>query len=154
RQVSVASARGTTARLVSSLGEPLAHPCGSLTHAFPSPEALAGAEPSLLTLPRARAATIRVMARQLADGHLQLGPGADRDEARQRLLAIPGVGPWTAEYIAMRALADTDAFPVTDLGVRHGLTALGAPAGPEAARALSERWRPWRAYAVQHLWGV
>ena len=83
-----------------------------------------------------------------------MSAGADRDEARRRLLEIPGIGPWTAEYIAMRALADTDAFPATDLGVLHGLAALGIPAGARSAADRSSRWRPWRAYAVQHLWSV
>jgi len=158
QQVSVASARGTAARIVASLGEPLAQPLGSLTHLFPSPEALAATDPALLPVPAARAATIRALAQQLAGGRLTLDPGADRDETRRLLLEIPGIGPWTAEYIAMRALADTDAFPATDLGVLRGLAALGGdPAAPphsKAASALSERWRPWRAYAVLHLWGV
>lgn len=154
QQVSVASARGTAARIVVSLGEPLAQPLGSLTHTFPAPEAIIAADPAELPVPAARAATIRALARELAAGSLELDPGADRDEARRRLLEIPGIGPWTAEYVAMRALADTDAFPATDLGVLRGLAALGAAPGANAASALSERWRPWRAYAVMHLWGV
>ena len=158
QQVSVASARRTATRIVGSLGEPLAQPLGSLTHLFPTPEVLAEAEPALLPVPAARAATIRALAETLADGRITLDPGADRDETRRRLLEIPGIGPWTAEYVAMRALADTDAFPATDVGVLRGLSALGAPLGAppdaKAASALSERWRPWRAYAVMHLWGV
>jgi AraC family transcriptional regulator, regulatory protein of adaptative response / DNA-3-methyladenine glycosylase II len=152
QQVSVASARGTAARIVASLGEPLAQPLGSLTHLFPTPEALAEADPALLPVPAARAATIRTLAAALAGARIALGPGADRDETRRRLLEIPGVGPWTAEYVAMRALADTDAFPATDLGVVRSLSALGVEGGAKAAAALSERWRPWRAYAVMHLW--
>ena len=154
QQVSVASARRTAARIVESLGEPLAQPLGSLTNLFPSPEALAEADPALLPMPAARAATIQALARQSARGDIALSAGADRDEARRRLLEIPGIGPWTAEYVAMRALADTDAFPATDLGVLRGLAALGAAPGAKAARALSEHWRPWRAYAAQHLWGL
>jgi AraC family transcriptional regulator of adaptative response / DNA-3-methyladenine glycosylase II len=154
QQVSVASARGTAARLVASLGEPLAQPAGSLTHTFPSSEALADADPSLLPMPAARAATVRALAKESADGAIALDAGADREEMRRRLLQIRGIGPWTAEYVAMRALADTDAFPASDLGVLQGLAALGAPATPKTAAELSERWRPWRAYAVQHLWGV
>jgi len=125
-----------------------------LTHLFPSPQALAEADPALLRMPAARAASVRALASELAAGAVELDPGADRDETRRRLLQIPGIGSWTVEYIAMRALADTDAFPDTDLGVLRGLTALGAAPGAKAATALSERWRPWRAYAVMHLWGA
>ena len=154
QQVSVVSARRTAARIVASLGDPLTQPFGTLTGLFPSPETLAAADPAELPVPAARAATIRALARELAARTVELDPGADRDEARERLLAIPGIGPWTAEYIAMRALADTDAFPATDLGVLRGLAALGAAAGAQAATALSERWRPWRAYAAMHLWSA
>ena len=78
--------------------------------------------------------------------------GSDRGEARARLLALPGIGPWTTEYIAMRALRDPDAFLPSDLGVRHALEGLGHDGRPAAAERLAERWRPYRAYAVQHLW--
>ena len=154
QQVSVASARATAARLVTSLGRPLAQPVGSLTHLFPSAEALTDADPVLLPMPATRAATVRAVARATAAGSIELGAGADRDETRRRLLEIRGIGPWTTEYIAMRALADPDAFPSTDLGVLQGLAALRAPATPKAALDLAERWRPWRAYAVQHLWAA
>ncbi len=105
-------------------------------------------------MPAARATTIRTLGRAAADGSLDLSRGADRDETRRRLLEIPGIGPWTAEYVAMRALADSDAFPATDLGIRRGLETLLQPASPTAAERLSQRWRPWRAYAAQHLWSV
>jgi AraC family transcriptional regulator of adaptative response / DNA-3-methyladenine glycosylase II len=154
QQVSLASARGTAARLVAGFGEPLAQPHGSLTHTFPSPHAVAGADPALLPMPATRAATLLTVARMTADGGLDLSAGADRDETRRRLLEIRGVGPWTAEYVGMRALADTDAFPAADLGVLRGLAALGTRATPRTAIEMAERWRPWRAYAVQHLWGA
>jgi AraC family transcriptional regulator of adaptative response / DNA-3-methyladenine glycosylase II len=153
QQVSLASARGSAARLVAGLGEPLAHTHGLLTHTFPSPQALAAADPALLRMPAARAETLRSLARTVG-GDLDLSAGADRDETRRRLLEIRGIGPWTAEYVAMRALADTDAFPATDLGVLHGLAALDAPNTPRGAGERAERWRPWRAYAVQHLWAA
>ncbi len=160
QQVSVASARGTAARIVRSLGEPLAQSLGSLTHVFPTAEALLESDDSLFPLPASRRETLRELARSSADGILDLDLGADRDETRRRLLEIPGVGPWTTEYVSMRALADTDAFPATDLGVLRGLAALGAPAAGAAAgaraasaTALAERWRPWRSYAVLLLWG-
>lgn len=154
QQVSVASARRTAARLAADFGEPLARPDGALACTFPSPQALAGADSARLPMPQARATALRALARAAADGDLDLRPGADRDEARHRLLAIRGIGPWTAEYVAMRALADPDAFPATDLGVLRGLAALGAPAQPPGVVARAERWRPWRAYAVQHLWAA
>jgi AraC family transcriptional regulator, regulatory protein of adaptative response / DNA-3-methyladenine glycosylase II len=152
QQVSVASARITAARLVQTFGAPLAQPDGALTHAFPAAEALAGADPALLPMPAARARSIRALATAVADGRLHLGPGADREEIARRLLELPGIGPWTVSYIAMRALADTDAFPATDLGVLRGLAAIGGPSEARGAAAYAERWRPWRAYAAQHLW--
>ena len=79
-----------------------------------------------------------------------LAPGAP--DVRARLLALPGIGPWTAEYVAMRALRDPDAFLPTDLGVRHALERLGEDGAPASAARLAERWRPFRAYALQHLW--
>jgi len=146
QQISVAGARTLAGRLTSALGAPLPESLagGALTHAFPSSAALAAAGSAELPLTRARAHAVRTLATALADGSLALDPGADRDATRERLLTLPGVGPWTAEYVAMRALGDPDAFPATDLGVRKALERLG-PVDPE-------RWRPWRAYAVQHLW--
>jgi AraC family transcriptional regulator of adaptative response / DNA-3-methyladenine glycosylase II len=82
------------------------------------------------------------------------GGGADREQAASALAALPGVGPWTVAYVAMRALGDADAFPASDLGVRHALARLGEPADPVAAERRSAPWRPFRAYALQHLWGV
>jgi AraC family transcriptional regulator, regulatory protein of adaptative response / DNA-3-methyladenine glycosylase II len=159
QQVSVSSARGTAARIVSSLGEPLAQSFDSLTRVFPTAQALLDCDDSLLPVPASRRQTIRELARRTTAGELDLDAGADRDETRRRLMEVPGVGPWTTEYVSMRALADTDAFPATDLGVLRGLAALRAPAAGAAAparaasaSALAERWRPWRAYAVMHLW--
>lgn len=154
QQVSVAGARTLAGRLTAALGEPLPDPAAddALTHAFPSAATLAAADPATLPLTRARAHALVVLCGALADGSLALDPGADRDAARERLLTLPGIGPWTAEYVAMRALGDPDAFPATDLGVRHALEQLGHAGDHAAATALAERWRPWRAYAVQHLW--
>ena len=92
------------------------------------------------------------LCRALAEGELRLDAGADRAEARRRLLALPGIGPWTAGYVAMRALGDPDVFLAEDLGVRHALRRLGGPDDPRAARALAAAWAPWRSYASQHLW--
>jgi AraC family transcriptional regulator of adaptative response / DNA-3-methyladenine glycosylase II len=154
QQVSVAAARSTAGRRVASFGEPLAQPAGPLTHIFPSPEALADVDPARLPLPAGRALTIRALCRQIATGTIVLDAGSDRDETRRMLLGISGIGPWTAEYIAMRALADTDAYPATDLGVVRGFAALGFPVNARSTADRSRRWRPWRAYAVQHLWSA
>ncbi|HVR05967.1 MAG TPA: AlkA N-terminal domain-containing protein [Solirubrobacteraceae bacterium] len=158
QQISVAAARTAAARLTQALGEPLADPDGGLTHLFPAPGAIAAADPALLAASRAvgvgrRRETLRALTRLLAEGELVLDPGADREEVGARLLQVPGVGPWTAQYVAMRALADPDAFLPSDLGVRRGLEALGHPGDPRSAERSAERWRPWRAYALQHLWG-
>jgi AraC family transcriptional regulator of adaptative response / DNA-3-methyladenine glycosylase II len=144
QQVSLAAARTLAGRLVAAAGEPLPEPDGTLTHAWPAPEAIVEVAPSL-PMPRARQRAVAAMAGALADG-LELRPGVDLAETRTRLLDLPGIGPWTAEYIAMRALADPDAWMPTDLGVRHGLERLGV--GAEAAEA----WRPFRAHAIMHLW--
>lgn len=152
QQVSVGGARTLAGRLVADYGEPLARPLGTITHRFPTAHALAGADPQRLGMPRARARALSGLARALAEGELVLDVGVARDEAREQLLALPGIGPWTSEYIAMRALRDPDAYLPTDLGVRRALEALGHDGQPAAARAVAEHWRPYRAYAVQHLW--
>ncbi len=152
QQVSVAAARGLAARLVRSFGRPLARPIGGVTHVFPPMATLAGVDPAALAMPRARAGTVIAVARALATGELVLDEGADRQATAATLLALPGIGPWTAGYVAMRALRDPDAFIPGDLGVRRALEALGQEAGGHSSTSLAERWRPYRAYAVQHLW--
>jgi AraC family transcriptional regulator of adaptative response / DNA-3-methyladenine glycosylase II len=103
-------------------------------------------------MPRARADALVGLCRALAEGSLRLDPGADREDARRALLALPGIGPWTAGYVAMRALGDPDVFLVEDLGVRHALARLGGPSDQREARALAQAWAPWRSYASQYLW--
>jgi AraC family transcriptional regulator of adaptative response / DNA-3-methyladenine glycosylase II len=152
QQVSIRGACTLAGRLVADRGERLARPLGSVTHVFPSAHALADADPDRLALPRARGRALQALVTALASGELVLDAGAAREEARSRLLALPGIGPWTSEYIAMRALRDPDAFMASDLGVRHALEALGHDGRPAAAAALAERWRPYRAYALQYLW--
>lgn len=100
----------------------------------------------------ARRRTLQGLARELASGGLAIDPGSDRDEVRAQLAAIPGIGEWTIEYIAMRALADPDAFLPSDLGVKRALARLGQHTTPRNAARIAQRWRPWRAYALQHLW--
>lgn len=146
QQVSVAAARTLTGRLVAALGEPT--PWG--LRSFPTPAALRSAGVDRLRavgLTEARALSLHALAAALDEG-LDLGPGADREVARAALAALPGVGPWTVEYVALRALGDPDAFPAHDLVLRR---VLGVSDAREAA-ARAERWRPWRGYAAQHLW--
>lgn len=152
QQVSVAGARTLAGRLVASHGTPLPEADGSLTHCFPTPDALAAVDPAGLAMPRSRAAALVGLARALADGEVVLDPGVDRAATSARLVELPGIGPWTASYVAMRALGDPDAFIPSDLGVRHAVERLGEPGSPRSVAALGEAWRPWRSYAVLHLW--
>jgi AraC family transcriptional regulator of adaptative response / DNA-3-methyladenine glycosylase II len=147
QQVTVAAARTLAGRLAARYGAPLPEPSGGLTRLFPSPASLAEADPADLAMPAARQRALRGLCAALADGSVRLDPGVDRDEAGAALLALPGIGPWTVSYVRMRALADPDAYLPTDIGVRHGLRAAGAAGEPG-----SETWRPWRSYAVHHLW--
>lgn len=154
QQVSTAAARTHAARLVSAHGEPIDDPAGGLTHLFPDPAALAQLDPQTLALPHSRRRTLLGLVAALAAGEIGLGPGADWQQARAQLRALPGLGPWTVEIVAMRALGDPDAFPGGDLGVVKAARGLGLPSTPAALAAASTRWRPWRAYAVQHLWAT
>ena len=153
QQVSTAAARTHAARLVLAVGDRITDPGGGLTHLWPTCDAVAAVDPEVLRLPRARRATVLRLAGALADGEVDLDPGADRARARAQLHALPGIGPWTVETVAMRALGDPDAFLPGDLGVVVAARALGLGEG----RALLERaarWAPYRAYAIQHLWAV
>jgi AraC family transcriptional regulator, regulatory protein of adaptative response / DNA-3-methyladenine glycosylase II len=152
QQVSVAAARGLAARLVAAYGKPLDAPVGSVTHTFPTADVLTETDPASFPMPRTRQRTLHELTARLADGRLGLHPGAERDETEQALLTVPGIGPWTAGYIRMRALADPDVLLATDLGVRQGLVAAGLPDDARAATTIAERWRPWRSYAQLHLW--
>jgi AraC family transcriptional regulator, regulatory protein of adaptative response / DNA-3-methyladenine glycosylase II len=148
QQVSVAGARTLTARLLAA-GPPLAEPVGTLTRAFPRATTLAEADLSAVGLTGARRRTVHALARALADGDIALDPGADRDEAGRALLAVPGIGPWTAALVRLRGLADPDVWLPGDLALRRSLTALGSSDTDAATR-----WRPWRSYAVMHLWAL
>jgi len=152
QQVTVRGATTLAGRLVRAFGRPLDRAEDGLTHLFPRPEALADADLASIGLPRARAATIRGLARGVARGEIALDASHGLEDAVARLVAVPGIGAWTAHYIAMRALGEPDAFPAADLGLRR---ALGNGAGPLAPARVAERaeaWRPWRAYAAMHLW--
>jgi AraC family transcriptional regulator of adaptative response / DNA-3-methyladenine glycosylase II len=154
QQISVSAARTVVGRLVQQCGEPLEHPVGSVTHVFPPADVVAAADPEKLPMPRARGRTLVALGVAAASGDLVLESGADRLEVRRRLQEVPGIGPWTAEYFAMRALRDPDAFPAGDLGLRRALERLGHDGSPAGAAALAEGWRPYRAYALQYLWGT
>jgi AraC family transcriptional regulator of adaptative response / DNA-3-methyladenine glycosylase II len=151
QQVSVAAARTLAGRFAAAFGTAVESPFESLSTAFPGPERIANLDAEeivRLGILRSRAEAIMELAKAVADGVIALTPGADVDETSRKLSTLPGIGEWTAQYIAMRALAWPDAFPHTDLGVRR---AMGMKK-PKEVLAAAEAWRPWRAYAVMHLW--
>ena len=137
QQVSVAGARTVAGRLTRSLGRTLPQPVGSLTHLFPTVEALAEADPEGLPMPRSCGRALTGLAAAVAADEVDLDPGADRARSRAQLLARPGIGPWTADYLVMRALGDPDVFLSTDLGVRHALAAWPDGPGPPAVGPLA-----------------
>jgi AraC family transcriptional regulator of adaptative response / DNA-3-methyladenine glycosylase II len=145
----VAGARTLTARVLTAAGTPLAEPVGSLTHAFPRAAALADADLTAVGLTGARRRTVHALSSALAGGHIALDPGADREEAGRALLAVPGIGPWTAALVGLRGLADPDVWLPGDLALRRSLATLGSTDADAATR-----WRPWRSYAVLHLWAL
>ena len=154
QQVSTAAARTHTRRLVEAYGTEVSDAAGGLTHLFPTVEQLADVDPAHLAVPQARRTSLRAMAAALADGGVCLDAGADWQQARQQLMALPGVGRWTTEIVAMRGLGDPDAFPVRDLGVVNAARKWGLPATAPGLLARAERWRPWRSYVTQHLWAT
>jgi AraC family transcriptional regulator of adaptative response / DNA-3-methyladenine glycosylase II len=149
QQVTVKGATVLAGRIASSLGKPFCGPSG-LTHLFPSPEVLAEAKFGDVGLTGARAETIRALARAVCRGEINFGGVVDSEAFLDKLCEIPGIGKWTAQYVAMRALGEPDAFPSSDLGLLHA-------AGIETSRGLEQRaesWRPWRAYAAMYLWRI
>jgi AraC family transcriptional regulator of adaptative response / DNA-3-methyladenine glycosylase II len=152
QQVTVAGATTLAGRLAERLGEALAAPVGGVQRLAPGPGALARADLASLGMPRARAEALRALARAALDGRLDLDGALDPDEAVRRLEALPGVGPWTAQYVALRALGVPDAFPASDLGLRRALAAGGRPLSARALEQRAEAWRPWRGYAAVLLW--
>ncbi|MDJ0865488.1 MAG: AlkA N-terminal domain-containing protein [Myxococcota bacterium] len=154
QQVSVRGATTLAGRLVERFGHALdPELCaeGSPDRVFPTAAVLADADLRSIGLPRARAGAVAALAEAVAAGRLALEPGGDAEATRAALCALPGVGPWTAQYVAMRALGEPDAFPASDLGLRHAL-ANGSLPTPAAVERAAEAWRPWRAYAALHLW--
>jgi len=152
QQVSVPGARTSLGRFAARFGAPLDPPDGDISHLFPSPERVAEISPESLEMPRGRAEAIRRVGELVASGKLDLSGGSQLEEALHALGEIRGIGPWTLAYVAMRALRDPDAFMAADLGVRRGFEMLGLPSTSRELIERAERWRPWRAYAVMHLW--
>ncbi|GAB3267011.1 AlkA N-terminal domain-containing protein [Nocardioides dilutus] len=152
QQVSVAGARTVAGRIVAEHGRRVETDIPGLTHLFPDAATLAALDPAVLPMPRARGRALVGMASALAAGELALDRGPDRDDVRRAMVDLPGIGPWTADYVAMRALAHPDVFLPTDVGVRNALVGLGFD--PAATIADSDRWRPWRSYALMHLWNT
>ncbi|WP_334177674.1 AlkA N-terminal domain-containing protein [Pseudoxanthomonas sp.] len=152
QQVSVAAARTLTARLAQRHGTPLTTPFAGLTHLFPTPDALADAALTEIGLTRARADTIRGLSRALLDGRVDFNPERTLEDFAARWIALPGIGPWTAHYMALRALGHPDAFPADDLVLQKAVPTDGVRMTAKALTARAEAWRPWRAYAVIHVW--
>jgi AraC family transcriptional regulator of adaptative response / DNA-3-methyladenine glycosylase II len=157
QQITVVAARKLAGKLVEAHGDPLPEQwrADGLSRTFPNPERLAAADPVLLGMPRSRSATLSSVARAVAADPALFGPSRSLEDAIERLRALSGIGEWTAQYIAMRALREPDAFPAADIGL---LRALAEPDGsrptPRELLARAEQWRPWRAYAAQHLWSA
>jgi len=166
QQITVTAAVGLAGKLVAAYGKPMPIPAlddatltdapltdAALTHVFPQPDRLAAADLSTLGMPKARAAALSAIAAAVAvDPHI-FDPSQTLDDAIVHLRALRGIGEWTAHYIAMRAMHQSDAFPAADIGLMRAMTdATGRRPGPRDLLAHAERWRPWRAYAAQHLW--
>ena len=147
QQISVSGARTTLTRMIRSV-----FPVDNSLVSFPSAAQVAELPDSAFGMPVARRETIRQLAGAVADGKIDLDPGADREETVARLLAMPGIGLWTVGYVAMRAIGDPDVFLPTDLAVRRGAKALSLPDTPKTLATYAERWRPWRSYALIRLW--
>jgi AraC family transcriptional regulator of adaptative response / DNA-3-methyladenine glycosylase II len=154
QQVSVVGASTVTGRLVAAYGRTVESDVPGLTHLFPDAGTLAAVDPETLPMPRARGRALVGLAAALAAGEVALDRGPDRDDVRRRLLALPGIGPWTADYVAIRALGHPDAFLPTDLGVRQVLDRLGGPHEDLPPWRDGGAWSPWRSYALMYLWST
>jgi AraC family transcriptional regulator of adaptative response / DNA-3-methyladenine glycosylase II len=149
QQITVKGATALAGRIVQTFGQPFAA-ANNLTHLFPLPEVLADAKLASVGMPGARAETIRALARAVCEGQISFDGVTDSDAFLTRLCEIPGIGKWTAQYVAMRALGEPDAFPSGDVGL---LRALDLENSGELERR-AEAWRPWRAYAAMYLWNI
>jgi AraC family transcriptional regulator, regulatory protein of adaptative response / DNA-3-methyladenine glycosylase II len=152
QQISVAAARTLAQRIVERFGQAVINVDGKPIKLFPQPEAIADADMTAIGLTRARAATLNTIASAVRDGIVSV----DRDQSLDDFVAswtqLPGIGDWTAHYIAMRALSHADAFPAADLVLRRAVARDGQPVPLRELHAIAKTWQPWRAYAVLHLW--
>ena len=158
QQITVTAARGLAAKLVQTYGEPIDDPAAAefgLSRVFPSPQRLVGEDIAALGMPRARGAALEGLARTVAQDPSIFAPRSDLDSAIAALKALPGVGEWTAQYIALRELREPDAFPQADIGLMRAMAdEAGVRPTADQLLARSQAWRPWRAYAAQHLWAA
>jgi AraC family transcriptional regulator of adaptative response / DNA-3-methyladenine glycosylase II len=152
QQITVAAATRLCGALVRAYGEPIADPSPGLTHVFPAADRLAGIDFAALGMPAGRRAALASLVSAVVADPLLFGPRRSLDEAVAQLRALPGIGEWTAQYIAMRELREPDAFPAADIGLMRALSGSNPRISPAALLARSEAWRPWRAYAALHLW--
>nr|WP_218172505.1 DNA-3-methyladenine glycosylase [Pseudomonas sp. B6002] len=153
QQITVVAAIRLAGKLVAQYGAPLETPHAGITHIFPSAEVLAAADLATLGMPKARGRTLSGVAQALLDDPELFEPKASLKESVARLVALPGIGDWTAQYIAMRQMREADAFASGDIGLINALAALeGGPVSARQLLARAEAWRPLRAYAAQHLW--
>ncbi|MHB8680849.1 MAG: DNA-3-methyladenine glycosylase 2 family protein [Acidimicrobiales bacterium] len=157
QQVSVSGARTIAAGLCQAAGRPLGLGLADLERTFPDAEALAALaedRPEAFPLPAGRRRALAALAGAVAGGDIEIDGGVDPAELARQLEELPGIGPWTSSYVALRAVGDPDAFLAGDLGARRGAARLGLPDDPASLTARAEQWRPWRAYALMHLWGA
>ena len=157
QQVSVAGARTVAGRLVALAGDPLPGDHAGVSRLFPTPGALielAGRSPGAFGMPAVRRRALVALATAVESGAIAIDPGADPAALRDSLMGLPGIGPWTAGYVAMRALRDPDVFLPTDTGIRRAARSLGLPDDVDGLGRVAEGWRPWRSYAMAHLWSV
>lgn len=153
QQITVVAAIRLAGKLVTQYGQPLETPHAGITHVFPTAEVLAAADLATLGMPKARGRTLTGVAQALLDDPRLFEPQASLKAGVARLVALPGIGDWTAQYIAMRQMREADAFASGDIGLINALVALeGGPVSPRQLLARAEAWRPLRAYAAQHLW--
>jgi AraC family transcriptional regulator of adaptative response / DNA-3-methyladenine glycosylase II len=158
QQITVPAASRLLGKIVQSHGAPLAASIRDgegLSHAFPPPRAIAAADPAAFAMPGARARALIALSEAMLRDPLIFSRGASLEEAILKLRALPGIGEWTAQYIAMRELREPDAFPAADIGLLRAMAdAEGRRPSPDELLARAERWRPWRAYAALHLWAA
>ena len=158
QQITVTAARGLAAKLVERYGQPIDDAAAAelgLTRVFPTPERLVGEDIAALGMPRARGAALEGLARTVAADRTIFTPRGDLESAIAALKALPGVGEWTAQYIALREMREPDAFPQADIGLMRAMAdENGVRPTADQLLARSQAWKPWRAYAAQHLWAA